>query len=217
MAKEGSDITVWLCSEGEVGRSERQTVLWLRHCQLRCQLPFRPHPPAEGPICTGPNCHGNQSRLLCISPYISVFCFLPTSFVDLEEQGRVFVLKISFPVWILNLWHACELNANTPLFAHKTFADRQVRPSIMRLLLVLQVFGHALGDTGQNVGCAYCDACRTKHRSHLTVIYNLDRCNKLDLSTLEANLQGARQVMWGDLPARRKHSCHRSERLRGEF
>ena len=38
-----SDITVWwLCSEGEVGRSERQTVLWLWLCRPRCQLPFRP-------------------------------------------------------------------------------------------------------------------------------------------------------------------------------
>lgn len=42
MAKEGSDITLRLCSEAEVGRSVRQTVLWLPHCQPWCQRSYHP-------------------------------------------------------------------------------------------------------------------------------------------------------------------------------
>lgn len=103
MAKEGSDITVWLCSEGEVGRSERQTVLWLWHCQLWCQLPFRPRRRRhthrqKGQSARGPTVMETRTDS---SAFLHTFLFFSPSLSRRSGRSRsclfFFVRKCKFP------------------------------------------------------------------------------------------------------------------------
>lgn len=111
---------MWCC-HGEGGlRHNSVIVLWGRggpiretDCSLTVTLPAlvptalpptetQTHPPAEGPICTGPYCHGNQNRLQCISPYISIFFSFPlTSIWKIKVMSFFFffffVRKCKFP------------------------------------------------------------------------------------------------------------------------
>lgn len=55
-----------------------------------------PHPPAEGPGCTGPYCHRNQKRLQCIFHAFTIFPSL-TCWSVISRSHLLFVGKTKLP------------------------------------------------------------------------------------------------------------------------